>query len=130
MVHSDKLMQPKFALIKLISGISAGTLAAIALLLPQTTLAQESDRAEDLVQPPVQYQTDTFDSTSGDQQPLSVFDIIHRANFGTTRSMQEFRLEKQQNINDAAADFRNRQLEMMQNQQQVEPAESVTPESN
>ncbi|MGL5192407.1 MAG: hypothetical protein ACRC8Y_02220, partial [Chroococcales cyanobacterium] len=54
----------------------------------------------------------------GDGQQMNVFDLIHRAQFGTTRSMQEFHFQQQQSINDAAADFRSRQLEMLHNNQQ------------
>ncbi|MGL5196965.1 MAG: hypothetical protein ACRC8Y_25525, partial [Chroococcales cyanobacterium] len=93
--------------------ISLGTLGAIALtalMLPESAVAQETNRASDLLEPQLQLQKNPFESTAGDGQQMNVFDLIHRAQFGTTRSMQEFHFQQQQSINDAAADFRSRQL--------------------
>lgn len=123
---------------KLFSQFTLGTLAAISMatLLPQPTLAEETNRADDLIEPQILDSRDPFDTTSGEQESVNMFDIIHRANFGTTRSMQEFRMEKEQSINDAAADFRSRQLQMLRDREQgvsddeAAPPEGVTPGSN
>lgn len=135
----DKPMKSKFTL-KATARISLGTLGAIALtalMLPESAAAEETNRASDLLEPQIQLQKNPYESTSGEGQQMDVFDLIHRAQFGTTRSMQEFNLQQRESINDAAADFRSRQLEMLQNNQQPElseeealPSEGLTPGSN
>lgn len=133
----DKPMKSKFTL-KATAQISLGTLGAIAmtaLMLPESAAAEETNRASDLLEPQIQLQKNPFESTSGDGQQMNVLDLIHRAQFGTTRSMQEFNLQQQQSINDAAADFRSRQLEMLHNsepgisEQETLPADGLTPGS-
>lgn len=122
-------MKSKFTL-KATARISLGTLGAIAmtaLMLPESAAAEETNRASDLLEPQIQLQKNPFESTSGDGQQMDVLDLIHRAQFGTTRSMQEFRLQQQQSINDAAADFRFRQLEMLQNSQPESAEKEFTP---
>jgi hypothetical protein len=122
-------MKSKFTL-KAMARISLGTLAAIAmtaLMLPESAAAEETNRASDLLEPQIELQKNPVESTSGEGQQMNVLDLIHRAQFGTTRSMQEFHLQQQQSINDAAADFRSRQLEMLQNQQPEMSEEEFTP---
>ncbi|MCT7972669.1 hypothetical protein [Laspinema olomoucense] len=106
--------------------ISLGTLAAIAMtavMLPESATAEETNRASDLLEPQIQLQKNPFESTAGDGQQLDVFDLIHRAQFGTSRSMQEFNLQQREILNDAAADFRSRQLQMLEKNQQPEISE-------
>ncbi len=113
----DNPMKSKFTFYPM-ARISLGTLAAIAMtavMLPESAAAEETNRASDLLEPQIQLQKNPFESTAGDGQQMNVLDLIHRAQFGTTRSMQEFNLQQQQSINDAAADFRSRQLQMLHN---------------
>ncbi|MEB3827488.1 hypothetical protein [Phormidium sp. CCY1219] len=122
-----------------LSAIALGILGAIAtttLLFGQSAVAQESNGADDLIEPQLENSRDPFDGTTGEGETFDVLDIIHRANLGGGRSMQEFRLEKEENINDAAAQFRMRQLELLRNQsegipvREATPAEAVTPADN
>lgn len=134
----DNPMKSKFTL-KATARISLGTLGAIALtalMLPESAAAEETNRASDLLEPQIQLQKNPLESTAGDGQQMNVLDLIHRAQFGTTRSMQEFNLQQQQSINDAAADFRSRQLQMLHNsepglsEEEAIPPEGLTPGSN
>ncbi|ELR98619.1 hypothetical protein [Gloeocapsa sp. PCC 73106] len=62
----------------------------------------------------------TFTGSSG----FNPLDLIHRANQGTPRDVQQFQSDSDQNINDAAADFKRQQQEQFQNQSQPQPANS------
>ncbi len=126
----NKPMKSKFTF-NTTARISLGTLAAIAMtavILPKSALAEEKNRASDLLEPQqLQLERAPFNSTTGEGESLDVFDLIHRAQFGTTRSMKEFNLQQQQSINDAAADFRSRQLEMLYDQQPEISGEEALP---
>jgi hypothetical protein len=50
-----------------------------------------------------------------------IFDLMHRAQMGNIRSLSEYSTDQDQSLNDAAAKFRQRQLEMMKNQNQASP---------
>lgn len=66
-------------------------------------------------------------SASGSTSTL--FDMFHRARLGNNRDMKEFVLEQRQNIYDEASDFRKRQLELLQPEQQPVPVDA-TPTAN
>lgn len=92
-----------------------GTLSAGALLLfafPAT--AQDSGSSD-------------VDSTFGDNDGLSMFELMHRAQQGQIRNPYEFSQDQQESINDAAADFRTRQQEAIQQQQ---PQGTIQPIQN
>lgn len=57
-----------------------------------------------------------------------IMQLMHRAQMGNIRSTNEFSTEQDRSLNDAAAQFRKRQLEMIRNQNQVTPADSVNPQ--
>lgn len=65
--------------------------------------------------------SDPLSSNSG----FSVFDMIHRARLGNSRSIQEFRTEQRQQLDDAAAEFRRQQLDRIQNPTEA-PVTSTT----
>ncbi len=103
------------------------TIAAIAaspLFLVQPTWAKE-ESPQEVNQPKLQTNRDEFNYTQGDyDQPFNPFELIHRANLGGGRSMSDFRQQQQQNFNDAAAEFRARQQELLRQQRQVAPINS------
>jgi hypothetical protein len=100
--------------------IAASAIASCALLSPQATFAQASGLTNS-PQPLQDFQTkDNTDPFSGGSSGSGIFDLIHRSRFGGGRSMEEFNTEQRQNLNDAAAEFRNKQRQLLE--KQAEPA--------
>lgn len=115
-------------LTQLVLGLLAGT-ALVPFVLPQIILAQSLDR-----DPSQDFQRqDNNDAVygSGTGQNFSVFDMIHRANLGNNRSIEDFSVEQRENLDSAAAEFRAKQRERLQIQQNQadpgNPASSVNP---
>lgn len=105
------------------------------LLLCQPTWADEessepTNRAADLLDPQIQELEDPFYGSGGDPEQFNPLDLIHRANLGGLRSMEEFIIEQDQNLNDAATDFRARQLQLLRQQQQATPVEEGASEDS
>ena len=101
------------------------TMGATALFLPQPSLAQSATKTQvlqDLF--PTKDNNDPFSSRGNG---LGVFDLIHRATLGTGRSLEDFSSEQQKNLTDAAAEFRERQRQLIQQQQQSQPPEGTVP---
>lgn len=74
-------------------------------------------------------QEENVDVFSGrGNQSSGIMDIIHRANFGNIQSATDFRANSNQNVLDAAAQFRQQQLRAIQQNrpQQAIPGQ-VTP---
>ena len=102
---------------KLIVRIAASAIATCAIFSPQATLAQASDLNNNNAQPLQDFQTkDNTDPFSGRSSGSGIFDLIHRSRLGNGRSMEEFNSEQRQNLNDAAAEFRNKQRQMLEKQ--------------
>ncbi|MBD1860476.1 MULTISPECIES: hypothetical protein [Trichocoleus] len=114
-------MQPqtKLAFPRFQARLALGLLLGVALapcLLPQATSAQTAGA----VQPLEDFQnkdggTDLFSDRSGNGAS-SLFDLMHRAAFGGMRSADDYGTEQQQNLNDAAAQFRAIQLQRLKQQ--------------
>ncbi|MGL5061647.1 MAG: hypothetical protein ACRC62_16885 [Microcoleus sp.] len=113
--------------------IAVSAIASGAIFLPQATFAQASGLTTNS-QPLQDFQTndnpDPFLGNSG----TGLWNLIHRSRLGNNRSIEDFTLEQRQNLNDAATEFRNKQREMLQKQQQIapetgsiEPAEITAP---
>lgn len=69
-------------------------------------------------------------SGSGGNGASTMFNLIHRANLGQSRSPYEFFQDQQENLSVEATDFRTRQLELIRLQQQANPESSeLTPAS-
>ena len=99
---------------KLMIRVTASAIASCALFSPQTTFAQASDLTNS-PQPLQDFQTkDNTDPFSGRSSGSGIFDLIHRSRLGNGRSMEEFNSEQRQNLNDAAAEFRNKQRQMLE----------------
>ena len=91
------------------------TTGTITILLPQQTFAQSYE--DNTVNPLKDLQTiDNTDSFTG-SGGIDMFDIIHNSRLGNNRNMKEYMLEQRDNLNDAATQFRNKQKELIQQQQ-------------
>ncbi|MBE9119253.1 hypothetical protein IQ269_00135 [Tychonema sp. LEGE 07199] len=102
---------------KLIVRIAASAIATCAILSPQATFAQASNLNNNNAQPLQDFQTqDNSDPFSGRSSGSGIFDLIHRSRLGGGRSMEEFNTEQRQNLNDAAAEFRNKQRQLLEKQ--------------
>ena len=116
---------------KLMVGIAASAIASCALFSPQASFAQASGLNNS--QPLQDFQTqDDTDPFSGRSSGSAIFDLIHRSQLGGGRSMEEFTTEQRQNLNDAAAEFRNKQRLLLENQAvptpgAIQPAEITAP---
>lgn len=111
---------------KLMMGIAASAIASCALFSPQASFAQASGLNN--AQPLQDFQTqDNTDPFSGRSSGSGIFDLIHRSRLGGGRSMEEFTTEQRQNLNDAAAEFRNKQRLMLQKQDQTVPSSAIEP---
>ena len=116
---------------KLMMGIAASAIASCALFSPQASFAQASGLNN--AQPLQDFQTqDNTDPFSGRSSGSGIFDLIHRSRLGGGRSMEEFTTEQRQNLNDAAAEFRNKQRLLLEKQAvpsegAIEPAEITAP---
>jgi hypothetical protein len=116
---------------KLMMGIAASAIASCALFSPQASFAQASGLNN--AQPLQDFQTqDNTDPFSGRSSGSGIFDLIHRSRLGGGRSMEEFTTEQRQNLNDAAAEFRNKQRLLLENQAvpspgAIAPAEITAP---
>jgi len=116
---------------KLMMGIAASAIASCALFSPQASFAQASGLNN--AQPLQDFQTqDNTDPFSGRSSGSGIFDLIHRSKLGGGRSMEEFTTEQRQNLNDAAAEFRNKQRLLLENQAvptpgAIAPAEITAP---
>lgn len=95
---------------KFVLGIIAAT-SLFSVLVPQDAKAQSTD-----VNPLQDFQPQQGDpfSSRNDDPTGSLFDLIHRAQLGTSRSVEEFNADKNQNLNDAAAEFRKKQQQRIQ----------------
>ena len=116
---------------KLMMGIAASAIASCALFTPQASFAQASGLNN--AQPLQDFQTqDNSDPFSGSGSGRGIFDLIHRSQLGGGRSMEEFTTEQRQNLNDAAAEFRNKQRLLLEKQAvptpgAIAPAEITAP---
>jgi hypothetical protein len=107
-------------------------IAVSPLFLVQPTWAEEETIEEETTQEVNQVELeesrDEFDYTQGDyDQPINPLELIHRANLGNGRSMNDYREDQQQNFNDAAAAFRAQQQELLRRQRRQ--AEPINPEA-
>ena len=111
---------------KLMMGIAASAIASCAVFSPQASFAQASGLNN--AQPLQDFQTkDNTDPFSGRSSGSGIFDLIHRSQLGGGRSMEEFNTEQRQNLNDAAAEFRNKQRLLLQKEDQTVPSPAIAP---
>ena len=108
---------------------------SFSLLIPQLSWAQTTpttttnNALEDLDQ----QNRNPFSSHSDDGNAMNgIMDLMHRAQMGNIRSVNEYSAEQDRSLNDAATQFRQKQLQMLRNQNQnsANPANSAnTPNS-
>jgi hypothetical protein len=116
---------PAKSLTRLLLGTVVG-IGVVSLLLPQLSWAQAT-RANPLEDFETQEnRNDPFSSGKEQDSFGGVYDLIHRAQMGNMRSWEDFSAEQNENLNDAAAQFRARQRQRIQGQQQTSPANPVT----
>lgn len=112
------------SLTRLVLGTVVG-IGVISLLLPQITWAQAT-RVNPLEDFENQDNSSDPFSSGKEQDSLGVFDLIHRATLGNNRSLQDYSAEQNENLNDAAAQFRARQRLRIQGQGQASEVNPVT----
>ena len=108
---------------------------SFSFLIPQLSWAQTTpttttnNALEDLEQ----QNRNPFSSHSDDGNAMNgIMDLMHRAQMGNIRSVNEYSAEQDRSLNDAATQFRQKQLQMLRNQNQnsANPANSAnTPNS-
>ncbi|MDY6781156.1 MAG: hypothetical protein SW833_01145 [Cyanobacteriota bacterium] len=97
----------------------------LACTLAQPSLAQSVPHSRS-----PGFQQNEIDNFTGiEQGNFSPLDIIHRASMGPQRTLGEFRQEGQQQLNNAAEQFRLQQLELLQ-QQRLNRSNGETPDEN
>lgn len=110
---------------KLLTSLILSTVAGISasLLLPQPSWAQvtttDVNPLEDLNS---EQSSDPFSRTGSS---FGVFDLIHRANLGSGPNPDEYSSQQNESLNTAAAEFRKKQQERLQVQQQATPTNPV-----
>lgn len=99
------------------------SISLFSLLIPQLAKAQSTD-----VNPLQDFQPQKGDpfSSRNDNPTGSLFDLIHRAQLGNSRSAEEFNTDKNQSLNDAATEFRKKQQQRIQNPSQVGTVKNTT----
>lgn len=106
-----------------------GTVVGISLsslLLPQYSWAQTTNEVNPLQDFESQQQEQNPFSSANDNPVGSIMDLMHRAQQGNIRSTSEYSVEQNKVIDDAAAQFRQRQLQMIQKpSQQGNPVPAV-----
>ena len=98
------------------------SMSLFSLLIPQLAKAQSTD-----VNPLQDFQPQQGDpfSSRNDNPTGSLFDLIHRAQLGNSRSAEEFNTEKNQSLNDAATEFRKKQQQRTQAPSQAATVENT-----
>lgn len=100
-------------------GFSLG-FALFSSLGPAPVLAQTTED-----NPYPSSEQDPFSSGLGeDFDPL---DLLHRSNLSRGRSLEEYRLEQEQDLNDAASQFRQQQQQLLQQESQNAAEETDSP---
>ncbi len=103
---------------------------SFSLLVPQLSWAQTTpttttnNALEDLDR----QNRNPFSSHSDDGNAMNgIMDLMHRAQMGNIRSVNEYSAEQDRSLNDAASQFRQKQLQMLRNQNQnsANPANSA-----
>ena len=99
------------------------SMSLFSLLIPQLAKAQSTD-----VNPLQDFQPQQGDpfSSRNDNPTGSLFDLIHRAQLGNSRSAEEFNTDKNQSLNDAATEFRKKQQQRTQAPSQAGTVENTT----
>ncbi len=112
---------------KSLASLVLSTVAGISLisfLLPKLSLAQTTD-VNPLEGLNSEQSSDPFSRTN-EGNSFGVFDLIHRANLGSGPNVDNYSSQQNESLNTAAAEFRKKQRERLQVQQQSTPTNPVT----
>lgn len=127
-------MKTSVSLIKVVVCTAASISFSLLMLQPtwaQTTTTTNSNNALDDLNS--QQNTNPFSSHNDDGNAMNgIMGLMHRAQMGNIRSTSEYSAEQNRSLNDAASQFRQKQLQMLRNQNQnsANPANSAnTPNS-
>jgi hypothetical protein len=112
-------------------GVSLSILAgaSLASFSIATTVFAQTTTPQPLADFQEQDNKDPF-SSRGSGQGSSMFNLIHRAIQGPSKSAEDFNSEQQENLDSAAEEFRARQMELLRNKPLVPSATPpvVTPD--
>jgi hypothetical protein len=100
----------KIQILTLIAGASLA-----AFVAPSAVMAQSADSAVNLQNSDSPNSSDPF-SQGVEQNPFNMFQLIHNAKFGSLNP--EFAKEQSQQLDDAASEFRKKQQQLIQRNQQ------------
>lgn len=104
---------------KWLAFVTVAGITTISWLLPQASQAQTGD-----VNPLQDFQTeensDPF-SSSNQGDAFGIFDLIHRAQLGNVQSIEEYSTQQNQNLDAAAAQFREMQKKRIQGESTATP---------
>lgn len=110
--------------------VAASAIASGTIFLPQPTFAQASGLTPNS-QPLQDFQTNDNPDPFTGRGGTGLWDLIHRSRLGGGRSLEEFSTEQRENLNDAAAEFREKQRQILQKQEQIAPASgAIVPAEN
>ena len=124
-------MKTSVSVIKLVvctASISFSLLIAQLSWAKTTPTTTSNNALEDLDQ----QNRNPFSSRDDGNAMNGIMDLMHRAQMGNIRSVNEYSAEQDRSLNDAATQFRQKQLQMLRNQNQnsANPANSAnTPNS-
>ncbi len=107
-------MKKSLPLTKLLLATVAG-ISLASLVVPQAGLADTANPVQDLNQQN-STSSDPFSSTNNGNS-FGVLDLIHRVNLSNQTNAEEFNAQQNQNLNDAAAAFRARQVQLLNKNQ-------------
>lgn len=97
-------------------GVCALAVGISSAMLPQAAWAQSTGSSQPLGNVTTQ-QNERSTMYGGNGDDFNVFNLIHRAQQGTPRDINEVSVEQSQNISDAAKKFRLEQLRRLGTQQ-------------
>lgn len=104
--------------------LTVAGIGVTSLLMSKPSLAQSQVNDPQKVDP--LNSTDPLSINNTEQNPFSLFQLIHNANFGSAN--QDFAREQNQQLDTAALDFKKRQQMLLQGQQQpINPSVGVAP---
>lgn len=110
---------------KSLTSLVVGTVvvSVMSLLLHQPNWAQTTD-VNPLQDLNSEENSDPFSGNNGGNS-FGIFDLIHRAKLGNGPNLDDYNSDQNQKLNTAAAEFRKKQQERFQVQQQATPTNPV-----
>lgn len=104
--------------------VTVAGIGVTSLLMSKPSLAQSQVNDPQKVDP--LNSSDPLSTSNSEQNPFSLFQLIHNANFGSVNS--DFAREQNQQLDTAALDFKKRQQQLLQGKQQpINPGVGIAP---